>query len=121
MQIPTGQFFANCSTIVVMHTFRAAQPALLYLSPACILSVLITAAIRGELSDLWSYTEESAEEQDDEKNDEQDDAEDRSAEVGESQTLEAKKQDVLHGKAGDATPLTRRTRSSAKLAQPEAL
>jgi minor histocompatibility antigen H13 len=44
-------------TIVVMHTFRAAQPALLYLSPACILSVLATAAVRGEVSQLWSFAD----------------------------------------------------------------
>lgn len=47
-----------------MHTFRAAQPALLYLSPACILSVLATAAVRGELQDLWSFAD--GEEEDEE-------------------------------------------------------
>ncbi|KAI9203093.1 signal peptide peptidase-domain-containing protein [Polychytrium aggregatum] len=50
------------TTVVVMHTFQAAQPALLYLSPACIFSVLITAAIRGELADVFAFapaTEES--------------------------------------------------------------
>ncbi|CAG8500360.1 819_t:CDS:10 [Paraglomus occultum] len=34
------------TTIIVMHTFKAAQPALLYLSPACILSVFITGSIK---------------------------------------------------------------------------
>jgi minor histocompatibility antigen H13 len=46
-----------------MHTFNAAQPALLYLSPACILSALITAAVRGEIKELFAYsTEEDNEE-----------------------------------------------------------
>jgi minor histocompatibility antigen H13 len=45
-------------TMVVMHCFKAAQPALLYLSPACILSVLLTAAFRGELKELFAYTTE---------------------------------------------------------------
>ena len=42
-------------TVFVMHTFKAAQPALLYLSPACILSVLLTAAVRGELKQVLAY------------------------------------------------------------------
>lgn len=40
-----------------MHTFRAAQPALLYLSPACILSVSGLALLRGEWKDLWGYVD----------------------------------------------------------------
>lgn len=44
-----------------MHTYRAAQPALLYLSPACILGVLVTAAVRGELGEVWKYTDEDEE------------------------------------------------------------
>ncbi|KAI8393620.1 signal peptide peptidase-domain-containing protein [Radiomyces spectabilis] len=52
------------TTMIVMHVFNAAQPALLYLSPACILSVLITGTMRGELKDVFSY---SSEESDDEK------------------------------------------------------
>ncbi|KAJ1646484.1 hypothetical protein LPJ64_002033 [Coemansia asiatica] len=46
------------TTIAVMHVFKAAQPALLYLSPACILSVVGTALARGELSQVLGYTEE---------------------------------------------------------------
>lgn len=41
-----------------MHQFKAAQPALLYLSPACILSVLGTALVRGEIKDVWRWTDE---------------------------------------------------------------
>ncbi|RKP02648.1 hypothetical protein CXG81DRAFT_10550, partial [Caulochytrium protostelioides] len=43
------------TTIFIMHTFRAAQPALLYLSPACILSVLLTAFIRGDLKTMMAF------------------------------------------------------------------
>lgn len=67
------------TTMTVMHVFHAAQPALLYLrfvratycyliithlpfiSPACILSFVLTASARGELSDAWKWTEESPE------------------------------------------------------------
>ena len=45
-------------TITMMHIFKAAQPALLYLSPACILSSIICACWRGELAAILSYTNE---------------------------------------------------------------
>ncbi|KAJ2782051.1 hypothetical protein H4R18_002513 [Coemansia javaensis] len=51
------------TTIAVMHSFKAAQPALLYLSPACILAVLGTAAARGEISEVFAYTEEEEEDE----------------------------------------------------------
>eukprot|EP00999_Lentomonas_sp_LEN2_P001720 NODE_2814_length_499_cov_18.432796_g2764_i0.p1 GENE.NODE_2814_length_499_cov_18.432796_g2764_i0~~NODE_2814_length_499_cov_18.432796_g2764_i0.p1 ORF type:complete len:128 (+),score=25.89 NODE_2814_length_499_cov_18.432796_g2764_i0:64-447(+) len=38
-----------------MQVFQAAQPALLYLSPACILAVLLTATIRGELKAVFAF------------------------------------------------------------------
>ncbi|KAG0213945.1 hypothetical protein BGX28_003123 [Mortierella sp. GBA30] len=46
------------TTMYVMHTFKAAQPALLYLSPACILSVLFTGLVRGEIKEVFAYTSE---------------------------------------------------------------
>ncbi|GAA5856807.1 hypothetical protein JCM8547_008853 [Rhodosporidiobolus lusitaniae] len=53
------------TTMVVMHYFRAAQPALLYLSPACILSVAAVAAVKGEWKALWAY--EDGDKKEDEK------------------------------------------------------
>jgi len=50
------------TTMGVMHIFKHAQPALLYLSPACIISSLICAAVRGEIKDLFEYNDESEEE-----------------------------------------------------------
>ncbi|GAA5967632.1 hypothetical protein JCM8115_007009 [Rhodotorula mucilaginosa] len=50
-----------CVTMAMMHYFRAAQPALLYLSPACILAVALTALARGELNAFWRYVEEEEE------------------------------------------------------------
>lgn len=41
-----------------MHQFKAAQPALLYLSPACILSVTLVAFVRGEFQAFWQFTDE---------------------------------------------------------------
>ena len=46
------------TTMAVMHVFKAAQPALLYLSPAGILSVLLTALVRGEIAAVFAFTTE---------------------------------------------------------------
>jgi minor histocompatibility antigen H13 len=54
-------FAGLCVTMAMMHYFRAAQPALLYLSPACILAVALTALARGELNAFWRYVEEEEE------------------------------------------------------------
>lgn len=71
LQVAAGDFpkpyFNTCivayvlglvATVLVMYTWNAAQPALLYLVPACLGSSLLTAAVRGELSQLFAYTEE---------------------------------------------------------------
>jgi len=44
-------------TMTVMHLFHAAQPALLYLSPACIISFVFTAWRRGELIEAWRWND----------------------------------------------------------------
>jgi len=41
------------TTIFVMHTFQAAQPALLYLVPACLGSSFILSILRGETNDFF--------------------------------------------------------------------
>ncbi|ODO04951.1 hypothetical protein I350_05562 [Cryptococcus amylolentus CBS 6273] len=46
-------------TMAAMGWSGRAQPALLYLSPACTLGPLLYAAVRGELSQLWAYSESS--------------------------------------------------------------
>jgi len=49
------------TTIFVMHTFQAAQPALLYLVPFCIGASLVTALVNSQISLLFAYNEEPAE------------------------------------------------------------
>src|SRR5579871_4511607 len=41
-------------TMVVMHVFKHAQPALLYLSPSCAAAAFVTALVRNDLPSLWS-------------------------------------------------------------------
>merc|ERR1711871_1271144 len=61
-------FYANlvayelglCTTVGIMHFFDAAQPALLYLVPACIGASLLSSAVKGELSELLNFSVEKA-------------------------------------------------------------
>ena len=45
------------TTVYVMYAFEAAQPALLYLVPACLVSSMGFAVLRGEFRALWGFTE----------------------------------------------------------------
>jgi minor histocompatibility antigen H13 len=54
-------------TVGVMYFFNAAQPALLYLVPACLIGSLLVGAYKGELSVLFAYNEESTEKADGKK------------------------------------------------------
>ena len=53
-----GYLIAIICTVIVMIVFDHGQPALLYLVPGCILSVCGTSLYKGELSQLWNFTED---------------------------------------------------------------
>ncbi|TFY67568.1 hypothetical protein EVJ58_g1535 [Rhodofomes roseus] len=46
------------TTMSVMHFFGHAQPALLYLSPACIISFFVTAFAKGDFTQAWAWSDE---------------------------------------------------------------
>ena len=54
-----GYIIAIIITVVVMLVFEHGQPALLYLVPGCLGSVLINALRFGELSSIWDFSEEN--------------------------------------------------------------
>jgi len=54
-------FLGLSFTVLIMHVFKSAQPALLYLVPACLGSALLTALVRGELGLLFKYEDHPAE------------------------------------------------------------
>lgn len=59
-------------TIFIMHTFKHAQPALLYLVPACVGFPVLVALIKGELTEMFRYeeaTEEAGPDSDSDKKD----------------------------------------------------
>merc|ERR1712176_620114 len=59
-------------TIVVMHVFKHAQPALLYLVPACLGAPLLVALVTGEIEMLFEYNEEEEKDEEDEEEEEED-------------------------------------------------
>ncbi|XP_023017914.2 signal peptide peptidase [Leptinotarsa decemlineata] len=62
-------FLGLMATIFVMHVFKHAQPALLYLVPACIGTPLGLALLKGDLTAMFKY-EDSTEEKTEEKKNE---------------------------------------------------
>ncbi|KAI0143487.1 signal peptide peptidase-domain-containing protein [Xylariaceae sp. FL1272] len=55
-----GYLIAMVVTLVMLLAFKHAQPALLYLVPGVVAAVWVTGAIRGEVKDMWAYTEDGS-------------------------------------------------------------
>lgn len=60
----TGYIIGMMTTTVVMHIFQHGQPALLYLVPGVLISIWGTALARGEIQDVWNFSEAVDEEED---------------------------------------------------------
>lgn len=56
--VNVGYLLAIIATIVVMLVFEHGQPALLYLVPGCIGTVVGTALVKGEFNELWTFSED---------------------------------------------------------------
>ncbi|KAK3099069.1 hypothetical protein LTR53_019151, partial [Teratosphaeriaceae sp. CCFEE 6253] len=53
----TGYIIGMATTLGVMSVFKHAQPALLYLVPGVLVSLWGTALFRGEIKQMWTFTE----------------------------------------------------------------
>lgn len=53
-----GYFLGMLTTLAMLLIYRRGQPALLYLVPGVLGSILLTALVRGEMRELWQYTED---------------------------------------------------------------
>ncbi|XP_065843309.1 minor histocompatibility antigen H13-like isoform X2 [Oscarella lobularis] len=60
-------FFGLVTTVLVMHFFNAAQPALLYLVPACLGVPSLVALVKGEMASLLKYEDHPSEEKEKDK------------------------------------------------------
>mgnify|MGYP000450745613 CR=1 FL=1 len=58
MAVNVGYLIAIICTVIVMLVFDHGQPALLYLVPGCILSVMGTALVKGEFNYMWNFSED---------------------------------------------------------------
>ncbi|GAB7344961.1 hypothetical protein MBLNU457_3391t1 [Dothideomycetes sp. NU457] len=68
-----GYVLGMVFTLVIMLVFKHGQPALLYLVPGVLGSLWLTGLIRGEIKEMWEFSEAidaSAEDEEDEKKDE---------------------------------------------------
>ncbi|KAL7795878.1 signal peptide peptidase domain-containing protein [Trichoderma ceciliae] len=55
-----GYFLGMVVTLAMLLVFRHGQPALLYLVPGVLGSLLLTSLARGEFKELWMYTEDGS-------------------------------------------------------------
>ncbi|KAI0124726.1 intramembrane protease [Xylariales sp. AK1849] len=55
-----GYLVGMMATLAMLLVFKQAQPALLYLVPGVVSSVWITGLARGELHEMWIYTEDGS-------------------------------------------------------------
>ncbi|KAH0149809.1 peptidase A22B, signal peptide peptidase, partial [Aureobasidium melanogenum] len=62
-----GYILGMCVTLGIMQVFNHAQPALLYLVPGVLGSLWLTALVRGELKQMWNFTEASDEEEEEDE------------------------------------------------------
>ncbi|KAF2719442.1 hypothetical protein K431DRAFT_286735 [Polychaeton citri CBS 116435] len=62
-----GYVLGMLTTLAVMSIFQHAQPALLYLVPGVLISLWTTAIARGEVKEMWAFSEGLEEELEDEK------------------------------------------------------
>ncbi|TGZ83642.1 hypothetical protein EX30DRAFT_361685 [Ascodesmis nigricans] len=76
-----GYIIGMVTTLVVMHVFKHAQPALLYLVPGVLGGIWTTALVKGEVKILWGYTEETEGEEEEEKKEETEDEKKRIEEL----------------------------------------
>ena len=56
-----GYVFGLLCTLAVMHVFKHGQPALLYLVPSVLVSLWGTAYLKGDIQQMWSYSEDVGE------------------------------------------------------------
>ena len=63
-----GYVLGMITTLVVMQYFEHAQPALLYLVPGVLIFLWGTALVRGEIREMWEFSDADEEEENAEKN-----------------------------------------------------
>ncbi|KAK9370932.1 signal peptide peptidase-domain-containing protein [Lipomyces kononenkoae] len=81
---------ALITTIIIMHLYKTAQPALLYLCPGIGGAVIVTAIVRKEWSIMWGYKEESEEDKQERLKEKKQEKENQGTESGSEYRAETK-------------------------------
>ncbi|CUV06510.1 unnamed protein product [Cryptosporidium hominis] len=84
------------TTACVMLYFKAAQPALLYLVPFCLISMVLSVVYRNKSSDAWNYSEEADSDEkinDSKESSEEDNSQSKTSTRKNSNELKQKKDD----------------------------
>ncbi|RGP70697.1 minor histocompatibility antigen h13 [Fusarium longipes] len=55
-----GYLLGMCVTLAMLLVFKRGQPALLYLVPGVLGSLWLTGLVRGEIKQMWKYTEDGS-------------------------------------------------------------
>lgn len=84
-------FFGLMATIFVMHVFKHAQPALLYLVPACLATPLLLALLKGDIKKLFAYEDHPEEKPKDAKKSEKTSGEESTKTKKETKKKDSKK------------------------------
>lgn len=105
-----GERGEDAIVLLVKSLKQHFQPALLYLSPACIFSALITAAARGEIKDMFAFAPNA-------ENEKKTKAAASKADKGVEKTTEEKKKDSdeeASPTGSNGSPTRRSTRGKKK-------
>ncbi|XP_055546993.1 minor histocompatibility antigen H13 [Wyeomyia smithii] len=84
-------FFGLLATIFVMHVFKHAQPALLYLVPACLGTPLLLALLKGDIKKLFAYEDHPDEKPKESKKSDKNSGEDSAKSKKENKKKDSKK------------------------------
>lgn len=87
----TAYFLGLLATIFVMHVFKHAQPALLYLVPACMGTPLLLALLKGDIKKLFAYEDHPEEKPKENKKSEKASSDETSKTKKETKKKESKK------------------------------
>lgn len=93
-----GYVSGMVTTLGVMSVFHHAQPALLYLVPGVLLSLWGTALVRGEIKDMWDFSEAvTAEQIEDDQDNKDDESKKDGAEKSPKGLFERMWHEIWHG------------------------
>ena len=94
------------TTLLVMQVFKHAQPALLYLVPGVLISLWATALCRGEVREMWEFSDAEEEEEEDKEKEKEEKKDDKKREEQNKTSTKSGKSLFSRLLSGDLKALT---------------